>query len=168
MDATLQKITVIFSVLIISFISTATQATQLSKCSTGKLLVAQKQVGTASYFAEDCKKSWKNQSIKMDFFYTQNIPEWAFKRAATYFIKRNISNQQTITALNEITQLYSPVKSGDLYQLNYMNNTKTLSLFLNQKKLGQLQHPYAIEYFNIWLGPQPFNDTLKHQLLNSR
>ena len=30
-------------------------------------------------------KNWQSQSIKMDFSYNRDIPEWAFKRAATHF-----------------------------------------------------------------------------------
>ncbi|MEG2264116.1 MAG: chalcone isomerase family protein, partial [Acinetobacter sp.] len=55
---------------------------------------------------------------------------------------------------------------GDLYRLKYNHATQTLSLSLNQQSLGQLKHPLAQQYFNIWLGPQPFSAKLKQQLLN--
>jgi len=120
----------------------------------------------ASYFAQNCSQSWEKQNIQMDFSYTQNIPEWAFKRAATYLLKRNIKDQKMHAVFNPITDLYRPVNSGDLYQLKYSHATHTLSLYLNQKLLGQLQNPLAQQYFNIWLGPQPFSAKLKQQLLN--
>ena len=142
------------------------QAQSLNQCGNGPLMVGQKQVGMASYFAQNCSQSWEKQNIQMDFSYTQNIPEWAFKRAATYLLKRNIKDQKMHAVFNPITDLYRPVNSGDLYQLKYSHATHTLSLYLNQKLQGQLQNPQAQQYFNIWLGPQPFSAKLKQQLLN--
>jgi hypothetical protein len=47
--------------------------------------------------------------MQMDFTYTQNIPEWAFKRAATHLLKRNIKDQKIQAVFNPITDLYRPV-----------------------------------------------------------
>ncbi len=142
------------------------QAQSLNQCGNGPLMVGQKQVGLASYFAQNCSQSWKEQTIQMDFFYTQNIPEWAFKRAAIHLLKRNVKDPGIQAIFNPISNLYRPVRSGDLYRLKYSHATQTLSLSLNRKSLGQLQHPLAQQYFNIWLGPQPFSAKLKQQLLN--
>ena len=142
------------------------QAQSLNQCGNGPLMVGQKQVGVASYFAQNCSQSWKEQTIQMDFSYTQNIPEWAFKRAATHLLKRNVKDPNIQAIFNPISDLYRQVRSGDLYRLKYSHATQTLSLSLNRKNLGQLQHPLAQQYFNIWLGPQPFSAKLKQQLLN--
>ncbi|WP_257223302.1 hypothetical protein [Acinetobacter sp. YH16058] len=49
------------------------QAQSLNQCGNGPLMVGKKQVGMASYFAQNCSQSWKEQNIQMDFSYTQNI-----------------------------------------------------------------------------------------------
>lgn len=90
-----------------------------------------------------------------------------WNRAVTHLLKRNIKDAKIHALFNPITaDLYRPVKSGDLYRLKYNHATQTLSLSLNQQGLGQLKHPLAQQYFNIWLGPQPFSAKLKQQLLN--
>lgn len=164
MGTAFQKVAITTVLMLGSFGSWA-HAQSLNKCGNGPLMVGQKQVGMASYFAQNCSQSWEKQNIQMDFSYTQNIPEWAFKRAATYLLKRNIKDQKMHAVFNPITDLYRPVKSGDLYQLKYIHATHTLSLYLNQKMQGQLQNPLAQQYFNIWLGPQPFSVKLKQQLI---
>lgn len=72
-------------------------------------MVTSKKVGNVSYFAEDCQKNWQSQSIKMDFSYNRDIPEWAFKRAATHFLKKMLAalmlNLRLIILMNYIGQL---------------------------------------------------------------
>lgn len=165
MGTAFQKVAITTVLMLGSFGSWA-HAQSLNKCGNGPLMVGQKQVGMASYFAQDCSLPWQDQNIQMDFSYTQNIPEWAFKRAATHLLKRNVKDHNTLAIFNPITDLYRPVKSGDLYRLKYSHATQTLSLSLNRQNLGQLQHPLAQQYFNIWLGQQPFSAKLKQQLLN--
>ncbi|MCW8041054.1 MULTISPECIES: chalcone isomerase family protein [Acinetobacter] len=164
MGTAFQKVAITTVLMFGSFGSWA-HAQSLNKCGNGPLMVGQKQVGVASYFAQNCNLPWQGQNMQMDFSYTQNIPEWAFKRAATYLLKRNIKDQKMHAVFNPITDLYRPVNSGDLYQLKYSHATHTLSLYLNQKIQGQLQNPQAQQYFNIWLGPQPFSAKLKQQLI---
>ena len=166
MATAFQKIAISTALLMGCSFSPWTQAQSLTQCGSGPLLVAQKQVGVARYYAQNCTKPWKGQNMQMDFSYTQNIPEWAFKRAATHLLKRNVKDPNIQAIFNPITDLYRPVRSGDLYRLKYSHATQTLSLSLNRKNLGQLQHPLAQQYFNIWLGPQPFSAKLKQQLLN--
>lgn len=166
MGHAIQKIALSFSVLMVSSISTLVSANPLVKCSTGQLMVGQKQVGTANYYAENCAKPWQGQSMQMDFAYSQDIPEWAFKRAATHFLKKNIANYNDNSTLNQVTALYRPVKKGDLYRLNYLQSSKTLTLSLNQQVLGRIKDHQAQQYFTIWLGNAPFSAKLKQQLLD--
>ena len=151
MGIAFQKIAINTALVMGCSISAWTQAQSLKQCGTGALLVGQKQVGAA---------------IQVDFSYTSNIPEWAFKRAATHLLKRNVKDAKTQALFDPITDMYRPVRSGDLYRLKYLHATQTLSLSLNRQSLGQLQHPLAQQYFNIWLGPQPFSAKLKQQLLD--
>ncbi len=76
-------------------------------------MVTSKKVGNVSYFAEDCLKNWQSQSIKMDFSYNRDIPEWAFKRAATHFLKKNVSGFDAKSPLNHINELIYAELSGD-------------------------------------------------------
>ena len=166
MATAFQKIAISTALLMGYSFSPWAQAQTLNKCGNGPLMVGQKQVGVSSYFAQNCSQPWQEQTIQMDFSYTQNIPEWAFKRAATHLLKRNVKDPNIQAIFNPISDLYRPVRSGDLYRLKYSHAKQTLSLSLNRKNLGQLQHPLAQQYFNIWLGPQPFSAKLKQQLLN--
>ena len=135
-------------------------------CQTAPLLVGSKNIGSVSYYADQCDKNWENQNIRLDFSYSQKIPEWAFKRAASHFLNKNIAQRPQNSVLNHITELYRPVKKGDFYSLNYAQNSKTLSLSLNQKLLGSITNPQANQYFKIWFGSSPFSAKLKQQLLN--
>jgi len=162
----IQKIALILGFLVLCGLSNFVFAAKINKCSTAAIIVTKKQVGTATYYAENCGKNWQNQDIQLDFAYTHDIPEWAFKRAATYFLKKNVSNFNDASLLNQITQLYKPVKNGDNYRLSYSHLSHTLRLSLNQKQLGYIQDDQAQQYFTIWLGSQPFNAKLKQQLLN--
>ena len=63
MGTAIQKITLSLSVLMTCAISPLASANKLLKCSTGELLVGQKQVGTANYYAENCAQFWQGQSI---------------------------------------------------------------------------------------------------------
>lgn len=107
MDIAVQKsrILIFLGILIVS----QANAAELKKCSSAPLMVTSKKVGNVSYFAEDCQKNWQSQSIKMDFSYNRDIPEWAFKRAATHFLKKMLAalmlNLRLIILMNYIGQL---------------------------------------------------------------
>ena len=96
-----RKIIVLSSVL---FLSLATNLSHASTqfCKNAPIIVTKKNVGTVSYYASDCSQKWDNQDIQLDFMYTRDIPEWAFKRAATHFLKKNVSNFTDNSALNKI------------------------------------------------------------------
>lgn len=162
-----QKIAITLTSIAIACVSALTHA-KLQACGEGDLWVSKKNVGKAQYFAEDCKVSWQNQAIEMQFSYTENIPEWAFKRAAHYLLNRNVSQANTVKSLSKITENYQAVKSGDVYRLSYQPQSQALQLYLNGQNVAVLKHPNAVQYFSIWLGEKPFNATLKQQLLNTR
>lgn len=159
----IQKIILSFA---LSLFFPATYAQSLEKCSQGELKVGLKQVGTATYYAQNCQQVWQGQTMQIDFHYTQNIPEWAFKRAATHFLKKNINNFSEQSALNQITNLYRAVQSGDIYRLKYSHQNQNLTLLLNNQTLGRVQDPQIQQYFTIWFGKTPFSAKLKQQLLN--
>ena len=146
-------------------VHTIAHADPLTSCSTAPLVVALKTVGRVTYAAQHCQQPWQHQSIQLNFEYTRAIPEWAFKRAATYFLNKNISTLTPQSDLHRITQLYRSVKPGDLYSLFYDHSTHTLSLSLNQQYLGSISGADAGQYVQIWFGNAPFSATLKQQLL---
>lgn len=166
MGLTIQKILMSLVGATTFMVSLSTNATSLDKCNSAPLIVTKKNVGRVSYFATNCQKSWEKQTIRIDFNYNHDIPEWAFKQAASYFLKKNVAGFNENSQLNHITQLYQPVKQGDLYSLYYQHENKILELKLNQKKLGAIRDPNANQYFKIWFGTAPFNAKLKQQLLN--
>lgn len=166
MGTAFQKITLSFSILMASAISMPSLAKSDTICGQGDLLVNKKSIGTATYLAESCNQSWQGQNIQMDFSYTENIPEWAFKRAATHFLKKNVNNLKDDSPLNQVTMLYRPVKKGDVYRLSYQHSNQTLTLFLNHRVLGKVRDRQIQQYFTIWLGNSPFSAKLKQQLLN--
>lgn len=133
-------------------------------CNVAPLVVTTKNVGSVRYYADHCQQNWENQSIRLDFTYSRNIPEWAFKKAARYYLNKNINHLSKDAVLNQITELYKPVKKGDIYSLNYIQGTKTLTLSLNQKVLGSITDSSANQYFKIWFGSSPFDARLKQQL----
>ncbi|WP_374297171.1 chalcone isomerase family protein [Acinetobacter sp.] len=141
-------------------------ASTLKKCAEAPLTVSEKNVGKVQYAAEQCGKSWQNQSIELEFSYTENIPAWAFRRAANHFLKKNIASKTERDALMPINRHYSQVKNGDTYRLRYDHTSSSLRLFLNGQQIAHIKNQYANQYFKIWFGSAPFSDTLKRQLLN--
>ena len=162
-----QKIAIMTTALVMACVSGLTHA-KLNACGQGSLVVSKKHVGQAQYFAENCKADWQTQAIEMQFSYTENIPEWAFKRAANFLLNRNIDNPNTVKALSKMTEHYQAVKNGDVYKLSYRPQSQALQLYLNGQNVAVLKHPDAVQYFSIWLGEKPFNTALKQQLLHTR
>lgn len=163
MVITTQK--VIVPALLLGLAVASPAALAMQTCKSAPLIVKSTNVGTATYMAEDCAKAWDQQSIQMDFKYTHDIPGWAFRRAAKYVLNKNVSDTALQAQLNKITQLYQPVKNGDLYSLKFNADSNRLDLSLNGKALGNLQNAKANQYFLIWFGPKPFNAKLKQQLI---
>ncbi|MHA3117140.1 hypothetical protein E0H86_12855 [Acinetobacter sp. ANC 4635] len=165
MDFAFQKYTLILTGILLQCCISSNAAT-LKQCSSAPLMVSKNNVGHVNYFAESCQKAWDNQSIQLDFSYERDIPGWAFKQAATYFLKKNVTDNTSLITLNKITEWYQPVKKGDLYRLNYQHSSKKMTLSLNNKVLGQISDPQINQYFKIWFGHAPFNAKLRQQLLN--
>ena len=141
-------------------------ASTFKECAEAPLTVSKKNVGKVQYAAEQCGKSWQNQSIELEFSYTENIPAWAFRRAANHFLKKNIASKNELNELMPINRHYSQVKNGDVYRLRYDHPSTSLRLFLNGQQIAYIKNQYANQYFKIWFGSEPFRDTLKRQLLN--
>lgn len=158
-----QKIVLMTALL--GLATASSSAFALQSCNSAPIIARSTNVGTATFYAEDCAKDWKTQSIQMDFKYTHDIPGWAFRRAANYVLNKNVTDGATQKQLAGITALYQPVKNGDLYRLKYTATSNRLELSLNGKSLGAIQNAKANQYFLIWFGSKPFSATLKKQLI---
>ena len=166
MGITIQKSLILLIANSIFVVAHSGHASTLKNCAEAPLTVSKKNVGNVQYAAEHCGKSWQNQSIELEFGYAENIPAWAFRRAANHFLKKNIASKTERDALMPINRHYSQVKNGDTYRLRYDHTSSSLRLFLNGQQIAHIKNQYANQYFKIWFGSAPFSDTLKRQLLN--
>ena len=166
MGIAIQKPLILLITTSIFVVAHSAHASTLKKCAEAPLTVSKKNVGKVQYAAEQCGKSWHKQSIELEFSYTENIPAWAFRRAANHFLKKNIASKTELNALMPINRHYSQVKNGDVYRLRYDHPSTSLRLFLNGQQIAYIKNQYANQYFKIWFGSEPFSDTLKRQLLN--
>jgi len=126
-------------------------------------------VGEGALYRPDCTAGWDadNAEPKVMFFhYHREIPAHAFAESATTILKRNLRlNTEQQAELKLFHESYQAVQDGDTYALKYSPQLG-LELFLNDRLLGKLKtQPLASQYFNIWLGQEPFDETLKKELL---
>lgn len=67
--------------------------------------------------------------------------------------------------LDQINKLYLSVKEGDRYALEYEPGKGT-TLILNERVLGTVEgSDFARDYFGIWLGRYPIDDSMRDNLL---
>jgi hypothetical protein len=140
----------------------------LQQCGQGAINAAGKQVGTATLWMQDCKQPWQAQSKRLRFDYTAKIPGWAFKKAASVILARNLSPglwKQHKALFDQVTQAYQPIKPGDSYILAYDTAQHSMHLSLNDKQQITATGQQLDQYFLIWFGEKPFNVVLKKQLL---
>ncbi|WP_020406051.1 chalcone isomerase family protein [Hahella ganghwensis] len=128
-------------------------------------------VGQSALYRQTCHATWSASDIEpihMVFQYNRAIPAKAFRESAMEIMQRNIKlNSEEIGTLNQFHQAYQPVEAGDTYSITYFPETG-LQLQLNGNLLATLKdQELAREYFNIWLGEDPFDDRLKRQLMHS-
>lgn len=77
------RILIFLGILIVS----QANAAELKKCSSAPLMVTSKRWEMSVTLLKIAKKLAKPKH-QMDFSYNRDIPEWAFKRAATHFLKK--------------------------------------------------------------------------------
>ena len=71
--------------------------------------------------------------------------------------------------INQLHMAYQPVKKGDSYLLCYQAESRTTTLFLNNKELIAVESgPFSSIYFGIWLGQnQPLDSDLQRKLVDT-
>ena len=69
--------------------------------------------------------------------------------------------------LDALHALYRDVEEGDRYRLTYVPGVGT-TLALNGQPLGTIPGAdFARDYFGIWLGPEPINESFRDQILGT-
>jgi hypothetical protein len=104
--------------------------------------------------------------LEIEYFWP--IPADAFARATLEGISRNV-DARTLASLQErierVNRLYRDVRPGDRYALTYVPGAGT-ELALNGEPRGSIDGAdFAAALFSIWLGDEPFDASLKDQLL---
>ena len=69
MGTSIQKVVLNTGLLMLCSFSSWAHAQNMNQCGRGPLLVAQKQVGIARYYAQNCTKPWQGQNMQIDFYY---------------------------------------------------------------------------------------------------
>ncbi len=105
---------------------------------------------------------------RLEIEYFWSIPATGFVRATFEGIEKNV-DLETWRALQprieRFSRLYADVRPGDRYQLTYLPGRGT-ELALNGRPRGVVEGAdFAAALFSIWLGQEPFDASLKQQLL---
>ena len=106
---------------------------------------------------------------RLEIEYFWSIPASGFVEATFEGIERNV-DPATFRALQphieRFGRLYADVHPGDRYQLTYLPGRGT-ELAKNGEMLGVVEGAdFARALFSIWLGAEPFDESLKGQLLD--
>ncbi len=138
----------------------------LVKCSTAPLKAYRVfKVGEASLWRENCAVRWPDgvdQPLVLEFRYNRKIPAHAFREAANNFLGKN---GVTLTpAIHSFNARYRDVTESDVYRLQY-DPSQGVFLSLNGELLAHIDSLVGWQYFSIWLGEHPFNESLKNRLL---
>jgi hypothetical protein len=105
---------------------------------------------------------------RLEIEYFWSIPASGFAEATLEGIEKNVEPETFWTLRPEIerfNRFYADVKAGDRYQLTYLPGRGT-ELALNGEGRGVVEGAaFAAALFSIWLGDEPFDPSLKRQLL---
>ncbi len=103
----------------------------------------------------------------LELYYFWDIEGRFFGEAANELLARNLPPER-IAALRErldqLHALYKDVEAGDRYRLTYLPGTG-MTLSHNGQELGTIPGAdFATDYFGIWLGENPLNESFRDQL----
>jgi hypothetical protein len=72
-------------------------------------------------------------------------------------------------SLSRMNSLYVPVQEGDTYSISYNPKQATMSLFFNDRLLGQItDRQFARAYFGIWLSEHSVSKDFTNELLGKQ
>lgn len=105
---------------------------------------------------------------RLEIEYFWEIPRHLFAEATRDGIARNV-DRATFDAIapriERFNSFYADVRPGDRYQLTYRPGVGT-ELALNGESRGLVEGAdFAAALFSIWLGDDPFSESMKQQLL---
>lgn len=105
---------------------------------------------------------------RLEIAYLRGFTAEQFRKVTVSGIRQNVDPETfarlgpKIEALN---RLYRPVRAGDRYALTHLPGRGT-ELSLNGSPLGLVPgEAFSRAVFSIWLGPEPFDEDLKRELL---
>jgi hypothetical protein len=108
---------------------------------------------------------------RLEIEYFWSIPAEGFAAATLDGIEKNVDRetwQGLRPKIARFNALYAAVQPGDRYQLTYLPGVGT-ELALNGEPRGVVEGvEFARALFSIWLGDEPFDASLKAQLLAER
>jgi len=118
---------------------------------------------TADATLEDVPKA-------LELYYFWNIKGRLFGQAADDLLARSHPPEHIARLrerLDALHALYRDVEEGDRYRLTYVPGVGT-TLALNGQPLGTIPGAdFARDYFGIWLGPEPINESFRDQILGT-
>ncbi len=105
---------------------------------------------------------------RLEIEYFWSIPAEGFAQATIEGIQKNVDPESfrlLRPRIERFNALYADVRPGDRYQLSYRPGVGT-ELALNGKRRGVIEGAdFAAALFAIWLGDEPFSESMKDQLL---
>jgi hypothetical protein len=108
---------------------------------------------------------------RLEIEYFWSIPASGFIEATLDGIRKNVDAEtweRLGPKIEQFEKLYRDVEPGDRYQLTYLPNVGT-ELALNGTSQGRVEGAeFSRALFSIWLGAEPFDESLKRQLLGGR
>jgi hypothetical protein len=105
---------------------------------------------------------------RLEIEYFWSIPAALFAEATIDGIRKNVDAdrfRELGPQIERFNALYADIAPGDRYQLTYLPRVGT-ELALNGSPLGRVEGAdFAAALFSIWLGDEPFSESMKEQLL---
>ncbi len=106
--------------------------------------------------------------LRLEIEYFWSIPASGFADATREGIARNVDDATYLALeprIERLNELYRDVQPGDRYSLTYVPEVGT-ELSLNGARLGLVEgEDFAAAFFDIWLGEEPLDASLKANLL---
>ncbi len=107
----------------------------------------------------------------LELYYFWDIEGRFFGEAADDILARSLPPDRFAALrgrLDQLHALYRDVEEGDRYRLTYSPGVGT-TLALNGEVLGTIPGAdFASDYFGIWLGDEPLNESFRDQMLRGR
>jgi hypothetical protein len=132
------------------------------------------KVYVAALYRDDCSQPLPSLGAspkRLEISYLRGFSAEQFAKAANAILERTFSSEALAPLRERIERMnaaYRPVEEGDRYALTYRPGVGT-ELALNGEPLVTVEGAeFAAAYFAIWLGPDPADEGLKRELLETK